>query len=91
MTTQNDTAQAMGEAAALPSATKTAPAIRWIPCLLIQGERTACGMTTSYPERLPGLFDTPAQAMTAAAKAIRQRPDAIGYTAKRELGGQHAA
>lgn len=72
------------------TAKKTAPAIRWIPCLLIEWERTACGMTTSYPERLPGLFDTPAQAMTAAAKAIRQRPDAIGYIAKREPGGQHA-
>ena len=90
MTTHNNAAQVAVKAAALPSAKKTAPAIRWIPCLLIQGERTACGMTTSYPERLPGLFDTPAQAMTAAAKAIRQRPDAIGYTAKRELGGQHA-
>lgn len=61
---------------------------QWIPCLLLEGHPTACGITTSYPERLPGLYDTSAQAMAAAEAAIHQRPDAIGISAKR-LEAEH--
>lgn len=57
--------------------------IQWAPCLLLEGQPTACGITTSYSERLPALYDTSAQAMAAAETAIHQRPDAIGYSAKR--------
>lgn len=56
---------------------------QWIPCLLLQGKPLPDGITTGYPERLPGFYDTPSQAMAAAKMAIYQRPDAIGCTAKR--------
>jgi hypothetical protein len=57
--------------------------IRWVPCLLLEGVSLSDGITTSYPERLPGSFETCAEAMDAAAAAMRTRPDAIGYSAKR--------
>lgn len=57
--------------------------VHWVPCLLLDGEPLPCGITTSYPERLPGLYNTSAQAMAAAESAIHQRPDAIGISAKR--------
>lgn len=56
---------------------------QWAPCLLLEGQPTACGISTRYPERLPGLYNTSAQAMAAAEAAIHQRPDAIGISAKR--------
>ena len=56
---------------------------QWAPCLLLEGQPTACGITTSCPERLPGLYDTSALAMAAAEEAASQRPDAIGISAKR--------
>lgn len=56
---------------------------QWAPCLLLEGQPTACGITTSHPERLPGLYDTSAQAMAAAETAANQRPDAIGISSKR--------
>lgn len=56
---------------------------QWRPCLLLEGEPTACGIPTSYPEYLPGLYDTSAQAMAAARAVIHLRLDAIGYSAKR--------
>jgi hypothetical protein len=55
---------------------------RWAPCLVLEGAPLPDGITTSYLERLPGLYDTAAQAMAAAGAAIRTRPDAIGYSAK---------
>lgn len=61
----------------------TATKEQWVPCLLLEGLPTACGITTSYAERLPALYDTPAQAMAAAEAAANQRPDAIGCSAKR--------
>ena len=57
--------------------------VQWAPFLLLEGEPTACGIPTSYPEYLHGLYDTSAQAMAAARAVIRQRLDAIGYSAKR--------
>lgn len=65
------------------SATTVTTKKQWAPCLLLEGQPTACGITTSYPERLPGLYDTSAQAVAAAEAAIHQRPDAIGISAKR--------
>ena len=56
---------------------------QWAPCLLLEGQPTVCGITTSDYERLPGLYDTSAQAMAEAEAAIQQRPDAIGISAKR--------
>lgn len=56
---------------------------QWIPCLLLEGERTACGATTSYPQRLPGAFDTHSEAMAAAEKVALLHSDAMGYSAKR--------
>jgi len=55
---------------------------QWAPCLLLEGLPTS-GITTSYSERLPALYDTPAQAMAAAETAANQRTDAISYSAKR--------
>jgi len=48
---------------------------QWAPCLMLE-----CSV---YPERLPGLYDTPAQAMAAAEAVIDQRPEAIGISVKR--------
>lgn len=48
---------------------------QWAPFLML--ERSV------YPERLPGLYDTHAQAMAAAELAAHQRPDAVGISAKR--------
>lgn len=48
---------------------------QWASCLMLEH--------SGYPELLPGLYDTPAQAMAAAEAAARQRPDAIGISAKR--------
>ena len=48
---------------------------QWAPCLKL--ERSV------YPERLPGLYDTPAKAMAAAEVAAHQRPGTVGISAKR--------
>lgn len=56
---------------------KQASTVQWIPCLLLDG------MTVGHQERLPGFYDTPAQAMAAAEAAIQQHPDAIGISTKR--------
>lgn len=56
---------------------------QWMPCLLLEGQPTACGIPTSNAERLPGLYDTSAQAMAAAEVVAHQRPDAVGISAKR--------
>lgn len=57
--------------------------VQWIPCLLLEGALLLDGMTVGYQERLPGFYDTPAQAMAAAEAAIQQHPDAIGISTKR--------
>lgn len=56
---------------------------QWIPCLLLEGSATACGIPTSYAERLPELCETSSQAMAVAVAAFLQRPDAIGCSAER--------
>ena len=56
---------------------------QWVPCLLLEGQPTPCGITTNHPERLPGLYDTSAQAIAAARAAIHQHPNAIGWIARR--------
>ena len=61
----------------------TATKVQWVPMLVLEGEALPDGITTSYLERLPGAFDTPSQAMDAAQAALRLRPDAMGYSAKR--------
>jgi len=61
-------------------------AVRWIPCLLIEGEPLPCGITTSYPERLPGCFYTHEEALRAAVAMLGKRPDAIGAVARRQEG-----
>ena len=61
----------------------TTKKLQWAPCLLLVGQPTACGIATSYPERLPGLYETSTQAITAAVAFMHQRPDAIGVSAKR--------
>lgn len=48
---------------------------QWAPCLMLEH--------SIYPERLPGLYDTHAQAMAVAEVAAHQRPDAVGISAKR--------
>ncbi len=60
----------------------TAIKIQWVPCLVLEGEPLPDGITTSHLERLPGAFDTQLGAIGVAEKAARQRPDAIGYSAK---------
>ena len=57
--------------------------IQWAPCLLLEGESLPDGISTSYAERLPGVFSTAREAMDAASMALALRPDAVGYTAKR--------
>lgn len=57
--------------------------VRWVPVLVLEGPPLPDGITTSYLERLPGAFDTPSQAMDAAQAALRLRPDAMSYSAKR--------
>jgi len=61
----------------------TATQVQWVPVLVLEGAPLPDGITTSYLERLPGVFDTPSQAMYAAQAALSLRPDAIGYSAKR--------
>lgn len=58
-------------------------AIRWIPLLILEGPDLEPGISTSFYERLPGSFATSTEAMDAAEAALRKRPDAIGYSAKR--------
>lgn len=62
---------------------KQTSTVRWIPCLLLEGAPLLDGMTVGYQERLPGFYDTPAQAVAAAETAIQQHPGAIGVSAKR--------
>lgn len=62
---------------------KQTSTVQWIPCLLLEGVPLLDGMTVGYEERLPGFYDTPAQAMAAAEAAIQQHPDAIGVSTKR--------
>lgn len=57
--------------------------VRWVPVLVLEGAPLPDGIATSYLERLPGAFDTPSQAMDAAQAALRLRPDAMSYSAKR--------
>lgn len=59
---------------------------RWVPVLMLEGTDLEPGISTSFYERLPGSFATSSEAMAAAAAAIVQRPDAIGYSAKRVEG-----
>ncbi|WEE75959.1 hypothetical protein LZ683_17540 [Comamonas testosteroni] len=40
------------------------------------------GITICHLEQLPGAFDTSREAMDAAEKVARLRPDAIGCSAK---------
>lgn len=61
----------------------TATKEQWVPCLVLEGEPLPDGITTSYLERLPGLYDTCAQATAAAWKVLCQRPDALSYSARR--------
>lgn len=61
----------------------TATKVQWVPVLVLEGPPLPDGITTSYLERLPGAFDTPSQAMDTAQAALRLRPDAISYSAKR--------
>lgn len=55
---------------------------QWVPCLVLEDKPMTEGITTSHLERLPGAFDTSHEAMDAAEKAARHRPDAIGCCAK---------
>lgn len=55
---------------------------QWVPCLVLEDKPMQKGITTCHLERLPGVFDTSREAMDAAEKAARQRPDAIGCSAK---------
>ncbi|WP_338497610.1 hypothetical protein [Delftia tsuruhatensis] len=58
-------------------------AIRWISCVVLQGELTASGLLSSYIEHLPGNFATSAEALAAAEKFAHERQDVIGCSAKR--------
>lgn len=59
------------------------PKARWVPALMLEGPDLDPGITTTFYERLPGSFDTAAEAMAAAWSALCKRPDAIGYYARR--------
>lgn len=59
------------------------PMVRWVPVLMLEGPDLEPGISTSFYERLPGSFATSGEAMAAAYAVISQRPDAIGYSAKR--------
>ena len=61
----------------------TAKQVKWVPCLLVEGEPLPDGITTTSYERLPGLFKTSDEAMDAGEAAIVLRPDAVGYSAVR--------
>ena len=84
--TKTNNALTTGAAAAL-SVTQAQNHETWVACLLLEGAELPDGMTTSRTERLPGAYQTPADAMDAAMAAIELRPDAIGVTAKRVFGG----
>ena len=61
----------------------TATPARWVPLLVLAGYDLEPGISTGFYERLPGCFRNPGEAMDAAEQAARQRPDAIGCSAKR--------
>lgn len=54
---------------------------QWAPCVLMEDSPTPCGISASYPKRLPGLFDTCREAMEVAEKLAHQHPKAIGISA----------
>ena len=56
---------------------------RWAPLLILEGPDLEPGISTSFCERLPGLFHTSSEAMAAAHAAMGNRPDALSYCAKR--------
>ena len=56
---------------------------RWVPVLMLEGPDLEPGISTSFYERLPGLFCTSSEAMAAAHAAMGKRPDALSYCAKR--------
>lgn len=59
------------------------PRARWVPVLMLAGPDLEVVISTSFYERLPGSFDTAAEAMAAAWSALCKRPDAISYYARR--------
>lgn len=61
---------------------KAITTVQWVPCLLLEVGRLLDD-TTNYLLRLPGAFNTQREALDAAEKLSCQRPDAIGYSAKR--------
>jgi len=61
----------------------THSAVRWAPVLILQRPDLEPGISASFGEHLPGIFDTPSEAMAAAMAAAHSRPGAMGVSAHR--------
>lgn len=57
--------------------------VRWVPVLILQRPDLEHGITASFVDHLPGIFDTPREAMAAAMAAAHSRICVVGVSAHR--------